>query len=63
MADTLTAVGLAIFSYNGLVTFGISADCESTPDLGVLAHGVEAGLEQLLALVPQIEQTPQETRF
>ena len=41
------AVGIAIFSYNGLVTFGISADCESTPDLDVLAYGIEAGLEEL----------------
>ena len=27
------AVGIAIFSYNGMLTFGINADCESTPDL------------------------------
>jgi WS/DGAT C-terminal domain len=37
------AVGIAIFSYNGLVTFGVIADSESTPDLGVLASGIEEG--------------------
>jgi diacylglycerol O-acyltransferase / wax synthase len=31
------AVGIATFSHDGLLTFGISADCESMPDLGVLA--------------------------
>jgi diacylglycerol O-acyltransferase len=44
------AVGVAIFSYNGLMTFGIIADSESMPDLGVLAYGIEQGIEELLAL-------------
>jgi diacylglycerol O-acyltransferase len=44
------AVGMAIFSYNGLMTFGLIADSESMPDLGVLAHGIEQGIEELLAL-------------
>jgi diacylglycerol O-acyltransferase / wax synthase len=43
------AVGIAIFSYNGLVTFGVIADSESTPDLGVLASGIEEGIEELRA--------------
>ncbi len=46
------AVGIAIFSYNGLVTFGVIADSESTPDIDVLAQGIEKGIDQLLALVP-----------
>ena len=46
------AVGIAVFSLDGLVTFGVIADSESTPDLAVLAHGIEAGIEELLALVP-----------
>jgi WS/DGAT/MGAT family acyltransferase len=57
------SVGIAIFSYNGLVTFGVIADSESTPDIDVLAHGIEEGIDELLALVPNakhvdnIEQT------
>lgn len=49
------AVGIAIFSYNGLVTFGLIADSESTPDLDVLARGIEDGIEELLALLPSPE--------
>jgi WS/DGAT/MGAT family acyltransferase len=44
------AVGIATLSHDGLMTFGISGDCESMPDLGVLAHGVQDGIEELLAL-------------
>jgi diacylglycerol O-acyltransferase / wax synthase len=44
------AVGIATFSHDGLVTFGISADCESMPDLGVLTHGIEEGIDELLEL-------------
>ena len=46
------SVGIAIFSYNGLVTFGVIADSESTPDIDVLTHGIEEGIDELLALVP-----------
>ncbi len=46
------AVGIAIFSYNGAVSFGISADSDSTPDIDVLADGIESGLDELRALVP-----------
>jgi WS/DGAT/MGAT family acyltransferase len=42
------AVGIATFSHDGLLTLGISADCESMPDLGVLAYGIEEGIEELL---------------
>jgi diacylglycerol O-acyltransferase / wax synthase len=44
-------VGIAIFSYNGLVTFGVIADSESTPDIDVLTVGIEQGIDELLALV------------
>jgi diacylglycerol O-acyltransferase len=41
------AVGIAIFSYNGGVVIGISADHDSTPDLDVLVEGVERGFAEL----------------
>ena len=44
------AVGIAIISYNGGVVFGLSADRDSTPDLHVLAEGIEEGLNELRAL-------------
>ena len=46
------AAGIAVFSYDGLVTFGISADRESMPDLDVLIRGIEEGIEDLSALLP-----------
>ena len=49
-------VGIAILSYNGVVTFGLIADRESTPDIDVLAHGIEQGIQELLALVPVANQ-------
>jgi diacylglycerol O-acyltransferase len=45
------SVGIAIFSYNGLVTFGVIADRDSTPDIDVLTNGIEAGIDELLVLV------------
>lgn len=45
------AVGIAIISYNGGIVFGLSADCDSTPDLHVLAEGVEEGLAELRMLL------------
>jgi WS/DGAT/MGAT family acyltransferase len=50
------SVGIAIFSYNGLVTFGVIADSESTPDIDVLAHGIEEGIDELLALARSANQ-------
>ena len=46
------SVGIAILSYNGLVTFGVIADSESTPDIEVLTHGIEEGINELLPRVP-----------
>jgi WS/DGAT/MGAT family acyltransferase len=44
-------VGIAIFSYDGLVTFGVIADSESTPDIDVLSQGISDGVDELLTLV------------
>jgi diacylglycerol O-acyltransferase len=44
------ACGIAIFSYDGQLSFGVIADAETVPDLAVLAYGIEAGVEELLEL-------------
>jgi diacylglycerol O-acyltransferase len=44
-------IGVAIFSYDGEVNFGITGDYDSTPDLDVLATGIEDGLAELLKFV------------
>jgi WS/DGAT/MGAT family acyltransferase len=46
---TTMRIGVSIFTYNGQVTFGITGDYATTPDLDVLAAGIEAGIAELLA--------------
>ncbi len=41
-------IGIAIFSYAGALTFGVTGDYDTTPDLDVLCHGIEEGIEELL---------------
>jgi hypothetical protein len=43
-------IGLAIFSYDGQVTFGITGDWDTTEDLDVLGRGIESGMRTMLAL-------------
>jgi WS/DGAT/MGAT family acyltransferase len=45
------SIGIAIFSCNGLISFGVIADSESTPDIDVLTDGIEEGVDELLSLV------------
>ncbi len=42
-------IGIAIFSYVGNLTFGITGDWETTEDIDLLANGIEAGMKDLLA--------------
>jgi WS/DGAT/MGAT family acyltransferase len=41
-------LGVAIFSYDGEVNFGITGDYDSTEDIDVLAGGIEDGMTQML---------------
>ena len=43
-------VGVAIFSYDGELTFGVTADRTSIPDVDVLANGVVMGLAELSSI-------------
>jgi diacylglycerol O-acyltransferase len=45
---TTLRTGISIFSYCDTLTFGITGDYDSTPDLEVLAHGIEEGVAELL---------------
>ncbi|MCU4187056.1 wax ester/triacylglycerol synthase family O-acyltransferase [Acidiferrimicrobium sp. IK] len=45
---TTIRTGVAIFSYCDGVTFGITGDYDTTPDLEVLARGIEAGITALV---------------
>jgi diacylglycerol O-acyltransferase / wax synthase len=46
-----TTLGVALFSYNGSVGFGLLGDYDSAPDIGVLAEGIEKSLAELGAAV------------
>jgi len=46
---TSVRIGVAIFSYAGRLTFGVTGDYDNARDTDVLCRGVEAGIEELLA--------------
>lgn len=41
-------IGIAIFSYCGQLSFGVTGDYESVTDIDVLCKGIEAGVQELL---------------
>ncbi len=50
-------IGVAIFSYDGGINFGVTGDLDSAPDIGVLCLGIERGVAQLLGGAPVKRQT------
>ena len=53
---TTLRTGIAIFSYCGTVTFGITGDFAANPDLDALARGIESGLSELLVAAKHHQQ-------
>ena len=49
-------IGVAIFSYNGGLNFGVTGDYDTAPDIDVLCAGIEDGLEELLGLADTAAQ-------
>jgi diacylglycerol O-acyltransferase len=43
-------VGVAIFSYDGTLKFGITGDYDTAADIGVLCQGIEDGIAELVAV-------------
>jgi diacylglycerol O-acyltransferase len=43
-------VGVAIYSYDGGLNFGVTGDYDTTPDVGVLASGIERAMAELAEL-------------
>ena len=41
-------IGVAIFSYDGALNFGVTGDYDTAPDIEVLCDGIEAGIGELL---------------
>lgn len=46
-------VGVAVFSYDGNVGFGVTGDYDGAPDIEVLAHGIQAGMDELMVIEPE----------
>jgi D-serine deaminase-like pyridoxal phosphate-dependent protein len=49
IASTLR-LGVAIFSYCGQVTFGVTGDFDGAADVWTLAQGIGEGLDELVAI-------------
>ena len=48
-------VGTAILSYNGQLSFGITGDFDTAPDIGVLAGAITSSIDALAALAGAVE--------
>ena len=55
-------VGVAIFSYDGGLNFGVTGDYDSADDLDVLTAGIEDGLAELLELAGEEKPKPKTKR-
>lgn len=47
--DRHVRVGVAIYSYDGGLGFGVTADDDTAPDVDVLCAGIERGMAEMLA--------------
>ena len=54
-------IGIAMFSYRDTLTFGITADYHSTPDIDVLAEGIGSSMRELLEEAGVVEGPPLHT--
>ena len=45
-------VGIAIFSYDGGINFGVTGDRDTADDIDVLCRGIEDGVAELLGTAP-----------
>jgi len=58
---TTVRIGVAIFSYCGTITFGLTGDFTANPDLDVLARGIEDGIAELVAAARERPVTDSDT--
>lgn len=55
-------IGVAIYSYDGTLGFGVTGDDETAPDVGVLCEGIEHGMAALLAAAADVRGSPRAPR-
>jgi WS/DGAT/MGAT family acyltransferase len=51
-------VGIAIFSYDGGINFGVTGDRDTADDIDVLCRGIEDGVAELLGTGAEPERAP-----
>ncbi len=56
---TTLRTGISIFTYCGQVTFGITSDYTTTPDIAVLAAAIEEGVAELVKAAENYTQNVQ----
>jgi diacylglycerol O-acyltransferase len=55
-------VGIAIFSYDGGLNFGVTGDRDTAPDIEVLCRGIEEGVQELLEIAGEQAGPPPTAR-
>ena len=55
-------IGVAIFSYDGQVNFGVTGDYDTAADLDVLCEGIENGMAEMLKLSDRASPGPPGSR-
>jgi diacylglycerol O-acyltransferase / wax synthase len=51
-------VGVAIFSYDGALNFGVTGDYDTAHDIVVLCEGIEEGMRELVSVAAQPPPAP-----
>ena len=51
-------VGVAIFSYDGSLKFGVTGDYDKAPDIRILCQGIESGMGELVAAAEEQRKPP-----
>jgi diacylglycerol O-acyltransferase len=51
-------VGVAIFSYDGALNFGVTGDYDTAYDVGVLCDGIEKGMSELVKVADRSRPAP-----
>ncbi len=59
---TTVRTGVSIFTYCDNVTFGITGDFQTSPDIDVLARGIEDGIAELLDAAKRHHRSPKASR-
>ncbi len=59
---TTMRTGVSIFTYCGEVTFGVTGDYTTNPDIDVLTHGIENSMAELLKAARRAKTTPVSAR-